>query len=105
VWTRESYRAPTFPFGHHTLRSVTVGQTFAYDGHNVVAVGEPTVRPDTTSNGFRWFVADAPWGFDVWQPFWARAAHVRALAEEGDVVDPVGRPDARHGAPAHHRAR
>jgi hypothetical protein len=35
VWTRESYRAPTFPFGHQTLWSVTVGQTFAYDGHNI----------------------------------------------------------------------
>ena len=65
VWTRESYRAPTFPFGHHTLWSVTVGQTFAYDGHNVIAISAPTVRPDTTSNGFRWFADGAPWGFDV----------------------------------------
>jgi hypothetical protein len=72
VWTRERYRAPTFPFGHHTLWSVTVGQTFAYDGHNVVALSRPTVRPDTTGNGFRWFADGPPWGFDSWQPFWAR---------------------------------
>jgi hypothetical protein len=75
VWTRESYRAPTFPFGHHTLWSVTVGQTFAYDGHNVIAISAPTVRPDTTRNGFRWYADGAPWGFDVWQPFWARVQH------------------------------
>jgi hypothetical protein len=75
VWTRESYRAPTFPFGHHMLWSVTVGQTFAYDGHNVVAIGKPTVRPDMTRNGFRWFVDGPPWGFDEWQPFWARVQH------------------------------
>jgi hypothetical protein len=75
VWTRESYRAPTLPFGHHTLWSVTVGQTFAYDGHNVVAISAPTVRPDTTRNGFRWFAEGAPWGFDSWQPFWARVQH------------------------------
>ena len=75
VWTRESYRAPTLPFGHHTLWSVTVGQTFAYDGHNVVALSAPTVSPDTTRSGFRWFVDGAPWGFDAWQPFWARVQH------------------------------
>jgi hypothetical protein len=75
VWTRESFRAPTFPFGHHTLWSVTVGQTFAYDGHEVLAVSPPTVRPDTTRNGFRWFADGAPWGFDSWQPFWARVQH------------------------------
>jgi hypothetical protein len=78
VWPRERYRAPTLRFGHHTLWSVTLGQTFAYDGHTVVAVGEPTVRPDTTSNGFRWFADCAPWGFDVWQPFWARVQHTSA---------------------------
>jgi hypothetical protein len=65
VWTRESYRAPTFPFAHHTLWSVTVGQIFAYDGHSIVAISAPTVRPDTTRNGFRWFADGAPWGFDV----------------------------------------
>jgi hypothetical protein len=43
VWSREHYRAPTFPFGHHTLWSVTVGQTFACDGHNVVAVSQSMV--------------------------------------------------------------
>jgi hypothetical protein len=75
VWTRERYRAPTFPFGHHTLWSVTVGQTFAYDGHNIVAISAPTVSPDTTGNGFRWFADGAPWGFDVWQPFWVRLQH------------------------------
>jgi hypothetical protein len=75
VWTRESYRAPTIPFGHHTLWSVTVGQTFAYDGHNVVAISHPTVRPDATGNGFRWFPDGAPWGFDSWEPFWARRQH------------------------------
>jgi hypothetical protein len=75
VWSRESYRAPTLPFGHHTLWSVTMGQTFAYDGHRVVTISRPTVRPDTTGNGFRWFADGAPWGFDAWQPFWARVQH------------------------------
>ena len=51
-------------------------QPFAYDGHNVIAISRPTVRPDTTGNGFRWFADGAPWGFDVWQPVWARLQHV-----------------------------
>ena len=106
VWTRESYRAPTFPFGHHTLWSVTVGQTFAYDGHNVVAVSRPTVRPDTTRNGFRWFADGAAMGLrHLAAVLGARPAHVRALAEDGNLVDPMGRPHPQHRPPAHHRAR
>ena len=53
VWTTTKYR--DWPFGN-TLLSITMVQTFGYDGFRVYP-GPARLYPDTTTNGFRWHFA------------------------------------------------